>query len=293
MFNPFNATSQIVTSQKRIAVPRIQQRTQKLNKIIYLSRDEIRTLLMQDSIESSYGYPFRFGKNFEVDVDFIKEANSIQKGDTTYFTYEIKSPLAYSINLIFDIFELNNNSLLYIYNNEGNFIYGPVSSKNNPPNGVFWTDLIKGDHIVIELIELYSSSSQKNQLHISSVIHGYKNTFVATLFGDAWPYPCNIDIACPEGDNWRVEGNAVAMLLVNEANRFCSGSLINNTSVDFKGYLLTAFHCLDWDYNCSLSTNEENAVNNWLFRLQYESPTCNGIEGTEHITMNGANFRAA
>jgi len=83
------------------------------------------------------------------------------------------------------------------------------------------------------------------------------------------------------------------MLLVNEANRFCSGSLINNTANDFKGYLLTAFHCLDWDYSCSLSINEKNAVNNWLFRLQYESPSCNGVEGTEYITMNGANFKAA
>lgn len=295
LINPYKLIPQVVSSQQRVAVSRIQQRTQKLHKIISLSRFEIKNLLIQDSIETRAGYPFRFGKNLNVDIDFINEATIIQKGDTSYYTYEIKSPAAFSINLIFDQFELNNNSSLYIYNSEGNFIYGPVTSKNNTPNGIFWTDLIKGDHIVIELIELYSNSNKKNQLHISSVIHGYKNVFPRPLdFGDSWAYPCNIDIACPEGDNWRVEGNAVAMVLLDAATRWCSSSLINNTANDFKGYLLTAFHCLDWPYiNCSLSNEEKNAVNNWLFRLQYESPTCNGIEGTEYITMNGANFRAA
>lgn len=291
----FNGIPQVASSQKSVAISRIQQRTQKVNKIIGLSKDEIQTLLIQDSIETRAGYPFRFGKNLNVDIDFINEATIIQKGDTSYYTYEIKSPSAYSINLIFDQFELNDNSSLYIYNNEGDFSYGPVTSKNNTPNGIFWTDLIKGDHILIELIELYNYNNKKNQLHISSVIHGYKNIFpTPDDFGDSWAYPCNINIACPEGDNWRVEGNAVAMVLLDSATRWCSGSLINNTANDFKGYLLTAFHCLDWPYtNCSLSTDEKNAVNNWLFRLQYESPSCNGVEGSKYITMNGANFRAA
>ena len=290
----YKANPQVTSSYKSISVSKIKNRVSKLNKIVDLTQDEIKILLAQDSIEARLGYPFRFGKKLNVDIDLINESTSVQRGDTTYFTYEIKSPSAYSINLIFDQFELNDNSALYIYNNEGNFIYGPVTSKNNPPNGIFWTDLIEGDHIILELIELNNNSNKKNQLHISKVVHGYKRIFpTPDDFGDSWPYPCNIDIACPEGDNWRVEGNAVAMLLVDE-DRFCSGSLINNTAYDFKGYLLTAFHCLDWPYiNCSLSLDEKNAANNWLFRLQYESPSCNGIEGTEYITMNGANFRAA
>ncbi len=159
--------SQVHSSKQSIAISRIQQRTQKVNKIIGLSQEEIKTLLIQDSIEARAGYPFRFGKNLDVDIDFMNESSLTQKGDTLYYTYEIASPSAYSINLIFDQFELNNNSSLYIYNSEGNFIYGAVTSNNNPPNGIFWTDLVKGDHIVIELIELYNSSIKQNQLHIS------------------------------------------------------------------------------------------------------------------------------
>ncbi|MEI6048442.1 MAG: T9SS type A sorting domain-containing protein [Bacteroidota bacterium] len=264
---------------------------QKIDKIISVSQDEIKEILRQDSIENIAGLPFRFGKNLNVDIDLIKESALSQKGDTSIYKYEIVSPFAYSVNLIFDQFELNSNSVLTIYNNDGNYIYGPITAKENPLNGIFWTDLIKGDHIVIELSETNKNSNKPNQLHISSVVHGYKNVFASpNLFGES--LGCENDIACPEGDDWRVEGNAVVMLLVDDANRFCSGSLINNTANNFRGFLLTAFHCLDWNTNCSLSDGEKSAVNNWLFRFHYESPSCDGIEGTDYITVNGATFRA-
>ncbi|MCD6566013.1 MAG: T9SS type A sorting domain-containing protein [Bacteroidales bacterium] len=145
---------------------------------------------------------------------------------------------------------------------------------------------------MIELVEL-NNNNKKNQLHISSVIHGYRDIFaIPNNYGDS--YSCNIDIACSQGNDWRVEGNAVAMLILANGTRLCSGSLINNTANDFKSYLLTAFHCLDIGAtNCSLTDAEKSAPNNWLFRLHYESPTCGGVEGTDYITINGASFRAA
>jgi len=105
---------QVVHSQHRTPIARIQQRTKKLHKICSLSSNEINNLLKQDSIEVKAGdYPFRFGKNIDVDIDFIKESTLDIKGDTSFYTYEINSPSAFSINLIFDQFGLNNNSSLY------------------------------------------------------------------------------------------------------------------------------------------------------------------------------------
>jgi hypothetical protein len=291
LLQPFYLQSQIVTSQQKNPISRIKNRVQKIDKIFSVSQDEIKEILLQDSIEYKAGLPFRFGKKLTADIDLIKESTLIQKGDTSTYRYEIVSPSAHSINLIFDQFELNSNSVLTIFNNEGNYIYGPITAKENPLNGIFWTDLIKGDHIVIELIETNKNTNKPNQLHISSVIHGYKNVFATpSLFGES--LGCENDIACPEGDDWRVEGNAVALILVDEANTFCSGSLINNTANNFRGFLLTAFHCLDSNADCSLTVGEKNAVNNWLFRFHYESPSCDGIDGTNYITVNGATFRA-
>ncbi len=75
--NHYKLIPQVASSQQSVAISRIQQRTQKLNKIISLSQDEIKILLIQDSIESRAGYPFRFGKNLDVDIDFIKEATKL------------------------------------------------------------------------------------------------------------------------------------------------------------------------------------------------------------------------
>jgi hypothetical protein len=44
--NCFNGIPQGASSQQSVAISRIQQRTQKLNKIISLSQDEIKILLI-------------------------------------------------------------------------------------------------------------------------------------------------------------------------------------------------------------------------------------------------------
>lgn len=261
----------------------------KPSKEYSLKKEDIRELLRQDSIESLLGYPYRFGKAIDVDIDLVKEGEQRKSGDTTFHYLSIKSSEAFSLNLIFDKLFLNNKSFINIYNSDNSMIYGPIKSNNISKNGGLWTDLIRGNQICIELVSLRGSKS--NLVHISKVIHGYRNTFTPNLYGDA--LPCNIDIACPAGSTWRKEADAVAMVLLDVATRWCSGALLNNTARDFKGYFLTAFHCLDMNNDGSLSSSEKSDVNNWLFRFKYESPTCGGSDGTSYVTFNGSYFRSA
>lgn len=249
---------------------------------------DLKALLKEDSIEASMGVPFRFGKNLPADIDILKEGTYIKHGDTSIILYKISSKNAQSINLIFDKFHLAENASLVIFNRERSIIYGPVLYKDNPENGIFWTDIIQGESIIIK-VEFQSKIASDNQLHISKVIHGYKS--VNKLYGDA--LDCERDIACAEGNGRRSQGNAVCMLMISEANRFCSGSLVNNTSQNLRPFILTAFHCLDGNCNGALDANETNAVNNWLFRFKYESPTCGGVEGTTYVTYNHSTFRSA
>ena len=62
---------------------------------------------------------------------------------------------------------------------------------------------------------------------------------------------CNINVNCPEGDDWQVENQSVA-LIVNGGFAACSGALVNNTANDGTPYFLTANHCLgnpnSWTY---------------------------------------------
>jgi len=63
--------------------------------------------------------------------------------------------------------------------------------------------------------------------------------------------------------------------------------MINNACQDFTPNILTAFHCLDRDANVGdddriIDPAEENALeNDWVFRFQYMSPSCNGPDDTQ------------
>ena len=123
------------------------------------------------------------------------------------------------------------------------------------------------------------------------MVHGYRNIRVPydtksiTSFGGS--ENCQVNVNCPEGNNWQNEKRGIAMILV-DGFRSCTGSLINNTSSNGDLLFLTANHCLG-SYN---STNNPNATD-WLFWWDYESPDCTN-PGTEPVgkVTNGATVLA-
>lgn len=258
------------------------------DKILSLSDVEIKKLLVQDSIDSIKGLPFRFGKDIDVKIDFISNAKRKIINDTTVLTYSIKSPKAYSINLIFENLKLTENTSLSLYSKDRKFKYGPINNKNLIDASQFWTDIIPGNQLVIELTT--TDDIEKNEINISKVIYGYKNSLTLNKFGDS--ANCNIDVNCPEGQDWAFERSSVSMILLADGTRWCSSSLINNTGRDYRGYILSAFHCIDLDGDEILDANERAAVNNWVFRFNYESPTCDGVDGTNYTSFNGASYKA-
>ena len=215
-------------------------------------------------------------------------ATRVESEDRTLMFYQFTSKNAFSINLIFVKFILAPNASLLIYNTDRSMVYGPIDKGNNPDNGVFWSDLVKGESIILQLT-IIGEDTKETQIHIDKVIHGYRNTFAG--FGQS--ADCNRDIACPEGNDWRNEGNAVAMLLLDDGSRFCTGSLLNNVCQDLTPNFLTAFHCLDLNQNGALADAERNQVNNWVFRFLYESPSCGGGDDAVFQSINGSIFRAA
>jgi lysyl endopeptidase len=173
---------------------------------------------------------------------------------------------------------------LFLYSEDKSVVMGPIDFSNRGQSHEFWTDLLPGSAVVLELIG-ENEALEKAKLNISKVVHGYINTF-SDSGGFGQSAPCNIDIDCPIGQPFGQESNAVARLLVNNGLGFCSGAIINNTCNDLNPYLLTANHCLD------------PSVNNWGFRFQYRSPNpqCDGMGGGTdnfvNIFYNGADVRA-
>lgn len=277
IIKPGQARSHGMRSGKTVNLPRYE-----------LPEVNVKRLLKEDSIERTQGKPFRFGKATDVNVDFFKVASKSKSQDTTVFLYKIASRNAFSINLIFDDFTLAHNASMIIYNEEGSMIYGPVTDRDNPANRVFWTDLIKGESIIVQ-VTIVGEDKKETSIHIGKIIHGYQNTFAG--FGQS--AACNRDIACQEGNPWRNEGNSVAMLLLSDGQRFCTGALLNNVCRDLTPNFLTAFHCLDSNQDGTLVDGERNQVSNWVFRFLYESPSCGGGDVTTFQSINGSSFRSA
>ena len=252
---------------------------------------DVNALLAEDELEKGLGLPFRFGKAIDVDLGLENagEWKNVQGG--RIWKLPITSENAYSINLIFKSFFLAKGAELYIYNQEQTMLMGPITPKDNKKSKRFSTDLIQGEGIVLELFEP-SESNGESQLHLEKVIHGYKNTFKAG--GTGFSGDCNIDINCPQGTDWQDESDAVAMVLLANGTRKCSGTLLNNTSQDFTPNFLTAFHCLNVEFpkNTILSQQEIDRAEDFVFRFQYKSPTCGGGDDTNFMSYSGSTFRS-
>lgn len=81
MIIPFKGISQVKSINQKLSNLNPRYRFAKAAKVINVSKDDIKQLLKQDSIESKEGYPFRFGKGIKVDIDFFSDAfqGSLQK----------------------------------------------------------------------------------------------------------------------------------------------------------------------------------------------------------------------
>lgn len=244
-------------------------------------------LLQEDSViqaESMGDVPFRFGKDFEVNVS-LKDGiwNYIEGGRV--WSMSFLSEGAYSLNFIFENFYLPEGGELYIANQEETILYGPVTSNENPENGCFFTDLIEGDHVSIYLYEPENKAGQST-LSVKKAVHAYRDAYSMRSAS----LGCHNNVDCYSA--YSNEARAVALVLLADGTAWCSGSLVMTTDQSFKPYFLTAFHCVDINpANGSLSQDEKNSVNNWMFKFDYIQP-CSTGKTFYATTYNGSSFKA-
>ncbi|NIS15969.1 MAG: hypothetical protein GWN00_24380 [Aliifodinibius sp.] len=244
---------------------------------------DVEVLLAEDSIDEENGLPPRFGYPFKVNYDLENSGTWETLPDgSRLWRLRIACPGAYSINLIYDHFWLPEGARLFLYNDDHSMVLGAFTPQNNKSWDEFATGLVKGDICYLEYHEPADVESQ-GIISISSIIHGYKNLFnskeVDGILGFGDSGSCNNNVNCPEGLPWQDEKRAVAMILTSGGSRLCSGSLINNARSDLTPFFLTANHCLP-------------GASTWVFMFNYESPTCDNIDGPTWMTVSGSTLRA-
>jgi subtilase family serine protease len=245
-------------------------------ELSFASIDE-KTLLNEDDKNAESGTPFRFGVPFYVNhtLENSGKWDALPNGDRIW-RLTLKSTGAYSINLIFDQYNLPEGAELFIYNADRSMVIGAFTSENNQADGKFGVQPVKGDQVTIEY---YEPTAVKGQgvLSIAEVIHAYRNLFEEAYgFGNA--SSCHINVNCALGASWQNQKRAVALIVAGGA--LCSGAMVNNTAQDGKPYLLTANHCFS------------GSVSTWVYVFNYESPNCTDTEGPSNQTVSGSSLRA-
>jgi len=196
---------------------------------------------------------------------------------TRMWRLRIDSPGALSINLGFTTYRLPEGARLFVYSADGLRMLRPFDAGDNKQHGELWTPVLLGDDLVIELTVPRKAEDQV-QLELGSINLGYR------LFGEEGDRSgaCNIDVICPEGDDWRDDIPAIGVISTG-GSTFCTGFMVNNTAEDQTPYFMTANHC-------GINTgNAPSLVVYWNF----ESPSC-GQHGGGSLSdwQSGSTWRA-
>jgi hypothetical protein len=237
------------------------------------------SLIIEDAIESM-DTPMRFAYAHPTQFNLTNSGLWKDLGnDERLWRMKISSPGAYSISLVYSHYQLPVGAKLSIYNENGTHIIGAFTDYNNTPNGEFSTQPVQGENIIVELFLPPGASGEL--LEIAHVVHDYRNIFG---YGDS--ESCNINVNCTEWADWSDQKRSVAMILLGNNTRWCSGALINNTENEDIQYFLTAEHCVDY------FGYEPGDQVNWITMFNYESPSCNNEDGPTNQTVQGMIIRA-
>ncbi len=246
-----------------------------------MDRVDVAAYLAEDDKEEQEGLPFRFGAPFDVDYRLNNSGTWERLADGSgVWRLRIQSKDAHSINLIYDDFYLPPGAELYVYSQDREMVRGAFTSQNNKESGLFATAPVKGDDITVEYYEPFDVRGQ-GHFTITRIVHAYKDLFGYTSPDKAYGSSgsCNVNVNCPEGDDWQLEKRSVAMVLLGNGTRWCSGAMVNNVREDETPYFLTANHCL-------------NGEENWIIMFRYESSGCTNQDGPTNYTIHGTTLRA-
>ena len=237
-------------------------------------------LLMEDIETEATGCNYRVAKGFQVSLNPDNSGlwTSLPDGSRIW-RLKIKSPGALGLNIFFDQFRLPDGARVFIYSPDKREVLGAYTSDNNKKFGKLNVQPLAGEELVVEYFEP-AGLTGRVLLHIGNIGHFYKvNNLFDTGFGTS--EPCNRNVACADGDDWRDEIRSAAMILFESAGGYylCSGALINNLKSDGRPYFLTANHCLPTSMEASSA----------LYYFNYESPQCYpNQDGVKTQTVSGS-----
>ena len=249
---------------------------------ISLPAPELEAIRIEDDENENLGFPRRVGITVKADFDVIRDGrHDVLPGGVQVWRISVSCKNAMALSLYFDDFHLTDGCRMFVYDDERHFTLGAFTLANNRQNRLFSTELIPGDRLVLE-INADPGVKVLPSVTISEVSFAYRDmpAFITTRSSSG---DCEVNINCPEGDNWQYQKHGVAKIYVRENSGFfwCTGALLNNTDQNNEPLFLTANHC-------GAYASEEDLAQ-WVFYFNYEAPGCeNPVVTPGSNTLTGA-----
>ena len=218
------------------------------------------------------------GEILETSFDFFERAEVITTANQAVWTLRIRVEDAPALCVYFDNFHLPIGSSLTFQSEVGRFsspyVEGPIDYSENNDHGHWVSGEIPGEELVMRYsqpIDLVGIP----ELHINGIGYFFRFLWLHGEYdllaeNDRGSESCQVDIMCPEGDDWQCQRDAVVRLRVSQNGGIylCSGAMVNNTAQDCKQLLLSSFHCAD--------EVEDNGWSLLKVRYNYEHFECDG-----------------
>lgn len=250
--------------------------------VLELAAPDLTNALKKEKAEAESGSKlFYIAEPMPVNIDAGKLASWVDDGRYSNGKFTLKSKGAKTLSINFSNFTLPKGTEMYIYNKDAEMITGVITDAENNETKVWGSSIYKGDEINIE-IKVPVEEKEKLNLQITNVAYGYKNIFIEKVAGFGLSGACNINVLCPEGNNWVAERNSVVYIARSNGSALCSGAMLMNTCATNIPYVLTANHCFVGDGN----------VAGWRVHFQAWSATCTPNQNSDGILFNGSTLRA-
>jgi hypothetical protein len=211
---------------------------------------------------------YRFAVNLPVNAGIANTGawTSLPDGSDVW-RVALKAKGALAITLYFDQFSIPAGGELFLYNADRSEIIGAFTERNNRVSGLFATQLLSGDMIYLEYHRPLGVSGT-SRLNISELAYAYRDAAPGDALGFGQSGPCEVNVACSEGDNWQEQQRGVMRIQTRKlgGSYWCSGSLVNNTRLDNMPYVLSADHC---GRGATIFEYDQ-----WIFYMDYNSTTC-------------------
>jgi PKD repeat protein len=255
---------------------------------VEINKPDMTVIEQEDAVSDLY----KTGRLLPVNLNLQNSGTWYQFADgSKIWRLKIHADGAKGISLYYNQFWLPEQSKFYLFSEDETHVIGGFTSNNNHQSGLFATEIIKGETIVLEYFQPAGVSIPAT-INVSDVGYCYRGFETVSGSGSGRSHgtslSCMINVNCSEGNNYESQKRAVARVLlrIGSSQGWCTGSLINNTAQDCTPYFLLADHC-------GTGSSASNK-NQWIFYFNYQASGCSNptTHPSQSQTITGCTLKA-